>query len=62
MERSLVPDGEDAAYTNHTLLPEALKRSAQMLTRATEIIYEINRRFLDDVHARFPQEEDRPRP
>jgi starch phosphorylase len=46
-------------YTNHTLLPEALERwplplFARTLPRPLEIIFEINRRFLDDVRARFP--------
>ena len=52
------------AYTNHTLLPEALEKWPQawfelMLPRHLEIIYEINRRLLDDVRTRFPGDEDR---
>src|SRR5271157_2913814 len=47
------------AYTNHTLLPEALERwpvewVELLVPRQLEIIYEINRRLLDDVRARFP--------
>jgi glycogen phosphorylase len=47
------------AYTNHTLLPEALEKwpidlFEMLIPRQLEIIYEINRRFLDDVRQRFP--------
>ena len=52
------------AYTNHTLLPEALEKwpvtwFEDMLPRQLEIIYEINRRFLGDVRGRFPADKDR---
>ena len=51
-------------YTNHTLLPEALEKwplawFAVMLPRHLEIIYEINRRLLDQVRTRFPGDEGR---
>lgn len=47
------------AYTNHTLMPEALetwpvRMFEQLLPRHLEIIYEINHRFLQDLKARFP--------
>ena len=53
-------------YTNHTLLPEALETwplsmLGEFLPRHLEIIYEINRRFLDEVRARFPGDEARVR-
>ena len=49
------------AYTNHTLLPEALERwpvpwMELMIPRQLEIIYEINRRLLQDISARFPSD------
>jgi starch phosphorylase len=52
------------AYTNHTLLPEALEKwplpwFEVMLPRQLEIVYEINRRFLDTVRQRFPGDDDR---
>jgi starch phosphorylase len=52
------------AYTNHTLLPEALEKwpvewFEMMLPRHLEIILEINRRFLDTVRSRFLGDEAR---
>jgi len=52
------------AYTNHTLLPEALEKwplvwFERMLPRHLEIILEINRRLLDQVRIRFPGDEAR---
>jgi starch phosphorylase len=49
------------AYTNHTLLPEALEKWPLewfeiMLPRHLDIIFEINRRLIDDVQARWPGE------
>jgi starch phosphorylase len=51
-------------YTNHTLLPEALEKwpvawFEMLVPRHLEIIYEINRRLLTSVRARFPGDEGR---
>ena len=52
------------AYTNHTLLPEALEKwpvtwFEVLLPRHLEIIFEINRRLLDDVRSRYPGDDAR---
>jgi len=52
------------AYTNHTLLPEALEKwplawFEVLLPRHVEIIFEINRRLLDAVRRRFPGDDGR---
>ena len=51
-----------ARYTNHTLLAEALEKwpvplFGKLLPRHLEIIYEINRRFLDDVRRNIPADD-----
>ncbi|MDK9720041.1 MAG: glycogen/starch/alpha-glucan phosphorylase [Rhodospirillales bacterium] len=52
------------AYTNHTLLPEALEKwpvrlFGQLLPRLLEIVYEINARFLNEVSRRWPGDNER---
>jgi glycogen phosphorylase len=52
------------AYTNHTLLPEALEKWTlslfqRLLPRHLEIIYEINHRFLDEVRLKYPYDPER---
>jgi len=54
------------AYTNHTLLPEALEKwpvelFEQLIPRHLDIVYEINRRFLDEVALAYPGDGDRRR-
>lgn len=52
------------AFTNHTLLPEALEKWSialfeEVLPRHLEIIYEINRRFLDRVRVQYPNNDEK---
>jgi starch phosphorylase len=52
------------SYTNHTLMPEALETwplrlMQKLLPRHLEIIFEINRRFLSEIHLRYPSDKDR---
>jgi starch phosphorylase len=51
------------SYTNHTLMPEALETwpaglFGEILPRHLQIVYEINRRFLEEVRHRFPGDQD----
>ena len=54
------------AYTNHTLLPEALEKwpvslMRSLLPRHLNIIYEINRRFMDEINVKFGDDRNRKR-
>ena len=54
------------AYTNHTLLPEALEmwpvgRFRHLLPRLLDIVFEINARFLSEVAQRWPGDNERQR-
>jgi len=56
--------GKTFAYTNHTILPEALEQwpvwfFEQILPRHLQIVYEINERFLKEIRARFPGDQER---
>jgi starch phosphorylase len=58
-DRAWATTQKTCGYTNHTLLPEALEKwplalFGKLLPRHLEIIYEINRRFLDDLRSRYP--------
>ena len=63
-ERAWETTNRTFGYTNHTLLPEALEKwplplFRSVLPRHLEIVYEINRRFLDEVRVCFPGDEAR---
>ncbi len=50
------------AYTNHTVVPEALEEwseniFAELLPRHLQIIYEINKRFLDEVKEKYSKDQ-----
>ncbi|KAM7288535.1 glycogen phosphorylase isoform X2 [Ixodes scapularis] len=63
-DRAVKLTTEICAYTNHTVLPEALERWPcsmlhNLLPRHLQIIYEINARFLQQVAQKFPGDNDR---
>lgn len=52
------------AYTNHTIMPEALEKwplplFEQLLPRHMQLIYEINSRQIEDIRKKFPNDDDR---
>ena len=60
-ERAWDITGRTFSYTNHTLLPEALEKWSvglfgKLLPRHLEIVYEINRRFLNLARSAFPND------
>ncbi len=63
-ERAFNLTRQTLAYTNHTLLPEALEKwpvdlLQKVIPRHLQLIMEINRRFLDEVAQRFPGDDAR---